>query len=65
MSQRKTITVVVKPDGTVELSADGYKGKSCLEASKFLEEALGLQTGNRKKTPDFYATETVKQTQKA
>ncbi len=60
---KKTITVTVDLDGKVELSADGYRGKSCVEATKFLEEALGLDTSGRKKTPDFFASETVKQSQ--
>ena len=59
----KKIHVIINPDGTVELSAEGYKGKSCAEATAFLENALGLDTTNRKKTPDWFASETVKQGQ--
>ena len=62
--QQKSINVVIGLNGEVEISAEGYKGKSCLEASKFLEDALGLTTDKRKKLPEFFATETVKQEQR-
>ncbi len=61
---KKTITVTVDLDGKVELSAEGYRGKSCVEATKFLEDALGLDPSGRKTKPEWFASETVKQTQK-
>ncbi len=63
MKQQKVINVVIGLNGEVEISAEGYKGKSCLEASKFLEEALGLTTDKRKKLPEYYQEETAVQKQ--
>ena len=37
----KTIRVKLYPDGKRVVIAEGYKGKSCLEATKFLEKVLG------------------------
>jgi hypothetical protein len=59
---KKQINVVIAPDGTVEVSPEGF-GKKCKDATKFLEDALGLETKDRKTLPEFYATETVKQGQ--
>lgn len=38
----KEIIITVKPDGTTEIEAKGYKGRSCLEATKPFEEKLGI-----------------------
>ncbi len=62
--KKETITVVVDEAGNIELSADGMKGKSCVEKTKWVEEALGLGNGKRKKTPDYYQQETTKQVQR-
>jgi hypothetical protein len=59
---KKQINVVIAPDGTVEVSPEGF-GKKCKDATKFLEQALGLDTSKSKTLPEFYATETVKQGQ--
>ncbi len=61
---KETITVIVDEAGNIELSADGMKGKSCVEKTKWVEKALGLDTSKRKKTPEYYAQETVKQNQR-
>jgi len=47
------IIVDVKADGTVQVETKGFSGKSCLEASKFVEEALG-QKISEKHTEEFY-----------
>jgi hypothetical protein len=41
------------PDGTVEVRTKGYAGSSCMEASKWIEEALGAVT-DVKKTSEYY-----------
>lgn len=56
----RIIEVIVSPQGETTVQTKGYSGSDCLQASKFLEEALGIATANRK-TPDFYAVEQVKQ----
>lgn len=63
--KNEIINVTLGPDGTVEVAAEGFKGKGCEAATKFIEEALGMGDGDRKKLPEYYANETVKLTQKA
>ena len=62
---KEVINVVILQDGSVEVAPSGFKGRKCSEATKFLEEALGLDTKNRKFTPEYNASETVKLEQKA
>jgi hypothetical protein len=52
MTQR-LIEVVVSPQGEATVQTKGYSGGDCLLASKFLEQALGPATGDRK-TSEFY-----------
>lgn len=40
-------------DGTVEKQTRGFKGKSCVKATKFIEDALG-EAGERKYTKEYY-----------
>lgn len=61
---KESIEVLVKPDGTVEIAAVNFKGGACEKATKFLEDALGVDTSKRNRTPDYYAQETVKQGQR-
>lgn len=63
MRKNESINIVLTPDGKVEVSAEGYKGDTCAQATRFLEEALGLNTDNRKKTAEWFQTKKVKQTQ--
>lgn len=42
MSER--ITVKIDPEGEVTISTLGFKGRSCLAATKQLEEDLGIKT---------------------
>lgn len=50
MSRR--ILVKVSPTGEIEIVAEGFQGKQCTEATKALEDALGLRT-SRKLRPEF------------
>jgi hypothetical protein len=56
-SQEKTIEVTVSPTGAITVEAEGYSGSSCEEATRFLEEALGLP-GQRVRKGEFYRRET-------
>jgi hypothetical protein len=49
----KTITIIVSPDGKTKIETDGYTGSSCREASRFLEDALGIGTVKRLKDEYF------------
>ena len=58
MSQ--TIEVIVSPAGETKIETKGYEGARCQEASKFLEQALGLVTAEQK-TSEFYASASAQQ----
>lgn len=51
----QTIEIVVSPQGESTLTTKGFAGKTCQEASRFLERALG-QTTQETLTADFYQT---------
>ena len=51
----KTIEIVVAPDGSTQIETRGFAGKTCLDASRFLEAALGQKTSERM-TPEYYAS---------
>jgi len=50
----RVIEVVVSPRGETTVQTRGFAGSDCLAASKFLEDALGVVTSERK-TSEFYA----------
>jgi hypothetical protein len=54
MTQR-IIEVTVSPTGEATVETKGYAGADCLQASRFLEQALGV-VATETKTPEFYAT---------
>ena len=54
------IEVTISPQGEATVQTKGFAGSACQEASKFLEQALGLATEERK-TAEFYATAPVQQ----
>ena len=62
MSQR-SIEVLVSPIGEVIISAVGFKGAACEQATRALEEALGAVT-ERTKKPECHATMTTKAKQR-
>ena len=50
----RIIEVTVSPTGEVKLQTKGYSGNECLQASRFLEQALGV-TASETKTAEFHA----------
>ena len=56
----RLIEMIVSPQGEVTLQTKGYAGSDCLQASQFLEQALGVIT-NDQKTAEFYERETTQQ----
>lgn len=56
----RIIEVVVSPNGETTVQTKGYAGHDCLQASKFLEQALGLGTMEQK-TAEFFQTQTNQQ----
>lgn len=58
----RIIEVLVSPRGEATIQTKGYAGAACLEASRFLEQALGAVTAESK-TPEFYQAATAAQQQ--
>jgi hypothetical protein len=58
----RVIEVTVSPTGETSVQTKGYAGANCVQASKFLEQALGAVTAERM-TSEFYATDTTAQHQ--
>ena len=56
----RLIEVTVSPAGETTVQTKGYTGGDCLQASKWLEEALGLVAGEQK-TTEFYQDQTNQQ----
>ncbi len=50
----KRIEIVVDNKGQSTVETKGFSGSSCVEASKFIEQALGQQTEMRT-TPEFFS----------
>ena len=48
----QTITISISPTGDVTVKAQGYQGSTCEEATKAIEEALGV-TQSRKRTTEY------------
>jgi hypothetical protein len=51
----RVIDLIVTKDGQTTVQTKGYSGGTCLEASKWLEQALGITTAERK-TPEYHET---------
>ena len=49
---RRTIEVIVHPDGSLAINALGFTGTGCQEATAFLEQALGEAVLTQKK-PEY------------
>lgn len=49
----RIIEVTVSPKGETTVQTKGYTGGDCLQASKFLEQALGTTTSEHK-TAEYY-----------
>ena len=58
----RVIEVTVSPQGEATVQTKGYAGSDCLQASKFLEQALGVVATDRK-TSEFYEAATTAEQQ--
>jgi hypothetical protein len=56
----RIIEVVVSPTGETTVQTKGYAGADCLQASRFLEQALGVGTAERT-TTEFYQSDPAQQ----
>ena len=55
----KRIIVEIKPDGSVKVKAEGYEGESCYEATRALEDKLGVVT-DTERTSEYWREERQK-----
>lgn len=54
MSQRKELEITIGPDGEVQVLVKCIKGQSCVDETKFLEDALGGAVDSRELTSEYY-----------
>jgi Protein of unknown function (DUF2997) len=56
MSVKKEIEIVINAKGEVTFQVKGIKGGSCMDETKFLEQALGGDAAvvDQQKTGEFY-----------
>lgn len=51
----RIIELIVSPQGETTLRTKGYSGNSCQQASRFLEQALGISAADRPTAEYFQA----------
>jgi hypothetical protein len=51
---KQDIHITISPSGEVSFLVKGVKGSSCLDETKFLEEALGGGVLEQEKTSEYY-----------
>ena len=56
----RVMEIVVSPTGETTLQTKGYTGGECVQASKFLEEALGVKT-REQRTAEYFQTASAEQ----
>ena len=54
----KRVEIIVDPKGNTKVETKGFAGSECVEASKFIEQALGKETASRT-TAEFYQSTTT------
>ena len=59
---KKTIEIIVTPEGKTTVQTLGFLGSSCRDASRFIEQALGQRTAEQL-TGEFHQVQPVQQIQ--
>ena len=54
MAEKKELEITIGPDGEVKVVVKCIKGASCVDETKFLEEALGNTIESRELTDEYY-----------
>jgi Protein of unknown function (DUF2997) len=49
----RSIEIIIAPDGALTIDAVGFKGADCDQATRFLEQALGVSAVKRRK-PEYH-----------
>ena len=57
----RIIEVTISPRGETSVQTKGFTGGACLQASKFLEQTLGVVATDRKTAEFYQATATAEQ----
>jgi hypothetical protein len=52
--RKQDIEITISPSGEVTFTVKGVKGASCLDETKFLEQALGGGVLDQQKTGEYY-----------
>ena len=60
---RRSIEVIVHPDGSLAIDAVGFTGTDCVTATAFLEDALGEPVCSQKK-PEYNQRRTTRNQQR-
>lgn len=53
---KQDIEIVISPKGEVTFQVKGVQGGSCLDETRFLEQALGGEVIDQQRTSEFYET---------
>lgn len=56
----RIIEITVSPKGETTVQTKGFAGADCLQASKWLEQALGIATSDNK-TTEYYQPATTEE----
>jgi hypothetical protein len=56
----RIIEIIVSPTGETTVQTKGYAGADCLQASKFLEQTLGV-VASEHKTAEYYQAQAAQQ----
>jgi hypothetical protein len=59
----RSIDIIIRPCGAIEIDAVGFAGADCEQATAFLETALGTITEKRRK-PEYYRQARQRRVQK-
>jgi len=54
MAEKKELEITIGPDGEVQVLVKCIKGASCVDETKFLEDALGNTIESRELTSEYY-----------
>lgn len=60
---KPTIEIIVSPNGEIQIDALGFKGADCEQATRYLEEALGV-VDTRVKKPHYHIRNTSRTQQR-
>ncbi|MHA3774847.1 DUF2997 domain-containing protein [Verrucomicrobiota bacterium sgz303538] len=62
MNGKRSIEVTVQPSGEITIDALGFKGADCEQATRYLENALGV-VGTKQKKPEYHRCRSTTQHQ--